>query len=242
MNQSVKSGFRLVLPLFAALGLITSACGGPSSASQGATPSPTATPTQTEVPSATPTETTTPTATPTTTNTPKPTARPTRRRTPTLTPAPSVTPGPSPTASAAETCASLMTSGTSQLYVVYIHPSQPLVWDKGPRQFLVGICDTIPAPAVPQGKYKTQISFPLSNRGLSESAPVPATLKPGLNEVPVGPWVPGTENHKAICATLSPALIQVMYSDTGDRFYRALVWPDGSDRESITIQCGGDYA
>lgn len=135
-----------------------------------------------------------------------------------------------------------MARGQSQLYVVYIHPTPDLAWDKGPRQFLVGICDTIPLPAVPQGKYKMVLSFPLSTRGLAESTAVPAELKPGLNEVSVGPWIPGTENHLAICATMSPALIQVMYSDTGDRFFRALLWPDGSDRVSITIQCGGNYA
>ncbi len=213
---------------------------------------PTPLPTETVTPSATwtvtppPTDTPTPSpsATPTTrsTSTPRPSATATRRLTPTATATATPTAGPSPTPSAAQICNDLVAKGAIGIVVVYIHPEPELVWDYAPRQFLVGLCDTDPPPSTPQGKYKIVLNFPNTQHGSTESAPVPATLKPGLNEVSVGPWVPGLENHEAACAVRAVAQTQVMYNDTPDRFYHALLWPDGSDRVVLPIKCGGNYS
>ncbi len=210
------------------------------------TPQPPA-PTETPSPSATvtqlPTQTLTRTATPSpsSTSTRTPTSTPSPRRTPTLTPTRTITPGPSPTLSAAELCARTVAAKPGSIFVVYIHPTPDLVWDQNPRQFLVGLCNTIPLSSTPQGKYKIILNFPGSNHGLTESAPVQAELKPGLNEVSVGPWVPGLENHLASCATRAVAQTQVMYNDTPDPFYHPLLWVDGSDRVPLPIACGGNY-
>ena len=155
---------------------------------------------------------------------------------------PSPTPGPSPTPSVEQICNDLVAKGGIGIVVVYIHPEPELVWDYNPRQFLVGLCDTDPPPSTPQGKYKIVLNFPNTQHGSTESVPVPATLKPGLNEVSVGPWIPGLENHKAACAVRAVAQTQVMYNDTPDRFYHPLLWPDGSDQVALSIKCGGNYS
>lgn len=126
--------------------------------------------------------------------------------------------------------------------MVYVHPVPDLAWDYNPRQFLVGLCDTIPPPSVPQGKYKVVLNFPAGHGSLTQSSVVRAELKPGLNEISVGPWIPGLENHLAICAQRAVAETQVMYDDTPDPFFHPLLWPDGSDRVPLPIQCGGNYA
>ncbi len=138
-------------------------------------------------------------------------------------------------------CVRLVSAKPGNIYVVYIRPVPELVWDTTPRQFRVGLCNTIPPSSTPQGKYKIVLNFPVSNHGSTESAPVRAELKPGLNEVSVGPWVPGLENHIARCATRAVADTQVMYNDTPDPFYHALLWESGRDRFPLPIQCGGNY-
>lgn len=129
------------------------------------------------------------------------------------------------------------------IYVLYIHPKSELVWDTEPRYFQVGLCNTIPvANGVPQGKYRIQLNFASGARGgLTTSSPTQAELKPGFNEVSVGPWVPGLENHVTNCALRAVSDTQVMYNDTPDPFYRALPFPDGSDRTPLPIKCGGSF-
>jgi hypothetical protein len=212
-------------------------------------PAPTASPSATWTATPPPSETATlyPTLAPasatlTRTSTPKPTASATPHRTPTATATANPTAGPSPTPSAAQVCATLATKGSIGIFVVYIHPVPDLVWDTVPRQFLVGLCDTIPPPSVPQGKYKIVLSFPAGRGSLSESSVSRAELKPGLNEISVGPWIPGFENHLAICAQRAVAEIQVMYNDTPEPFFHVLLWSDGSDRVALPIQCGGNFA
>jgi len=230
----------ILLPLLTACAILPSACAVPT------TPAPTASPsaTWTATPTATDTPTQTPTSTPiyTQTSTPKPTATATRRRTATATATPSLTAGPSPTPSAAQTCAAIAAKGSIGIYVVYIHPVPDLVWDTVPRQFLVGLCDTIPPPSVPQGKYKIVLNFPAVNHGIVESNVSRAELKPGLNEISVGPWIPGYENHLARCAVRAVAETQVMYNDTPEPFFHVLLWPDGNDRVLLPIRCGGNYS
>jgi hypothetical protein len=103
------------------------------------------------------------------------------------------------------------------------------------------LCNANPPPAVPQGKYKITMTFPPNNAGATESKPTVAELKPGFNEITVGPWIPGLENHLATCAVRANAETQVMYNDTPDPFYHALGWYNGTDRVTLPIKCGGNY-
>ena len=134
-----------------------------------------------------------------------------------------------------------MAKPNKAIYVIYIHPVPELVWDSEPRRFQVGLCNTLPAPNVPQGKYKVQLSFPAGERGETHSATTPAELAPGLNEVSIGPWIPGLENHVTRCAIRARPEVQVQYNDTPDPFFHVLLWPDGSDHLVMSIKCGGDF-
>jgi len=229
---------RKILALLAmccALGL--GACAAPTPTPT-PTLAPTATFTATRVPTETPTST--PTLTATATLTPRPsgtaTRAPTRAATATRTPA-----GPSPTPSAAQICAGMLGKVPAGIYVMYLQPVTELKWDYDPRQFRVGLCNANPPSAVPQGKYKIAMSFSASGSHATESKPSVAELKPGFNEITVGPWVPGLENHLAQCAVKSNAVTQVMYNDTPDPLYRALQWQDGKESVIMPIKCGGNY-
>ncbi len=187
---------------------------------------------------ATPTNTPEPTIAPTTSPTPSATATPTD----TPTPAPSATPSLVPTPSPAQICANLAATGLQAIRVIYLEPFPELVWDYDARYFRVGLCNTLPPTGTPQGHYKIVLHFPGGNRGAAESVPIPADLRPGLNEVVVGPWFPGLENHRAICVTRAVAQTEVRYNDTPDRIYRLVLWHDGKERIPLPIRCGGDYA
>ena len=206
------------------------------SATQTATPLPT----DTSTPTFTPTPTTTPTSTSTSTPTPSSTA--TRTRTPSATATVTLTPGPSPTLTTVQICANLLARQAPDIYVLAIHGVPDLAWDKAEHQFVIQVCNTNLPPSVPQGKYKVVLNFPGSDHGASQSAATQIELKPGFNEISVGPWVPGLENHLAACASRPSGETQVMYSDTPDRLYRTLKWFDGSDSIWLPIKCGGDYS
>lgn len=205
------------------------------------TATPTAKPTSTPLPTATRTRTFTPAPTNTATNTPKPIATATlvRTRAPIATKTPA---GPSPTPSAAQLCASLATKMSAGIYVMYIHPATELIWDTEPRQFRVGLCNTNPPTSTPQGKYKIAMSFPGGVGGATQSAPSQIEIKAGFNEISVGPWVPGLQNHRAACVSRENAITEVWYNDTPDPAYRVLPWINGADHITLKIKCGGDYA
>ncbi|MBI5651139.1 MAG: hypothetical protein HZC40_11950 [Chloroflexi bacterium] len=208
-----------------------------------ATTVPTATITATPPPTATATATQTftpaPTNTPTLTPKPSATATALRTRTPTRTATPA---GPSPTPSAAQICAGMIGKAAPGIYVMYIIPDPELIWDTTPRYFRVGVCDTIPAPAAPAGRYKIAMTFPPGNSGATQSAPTQAEIKPGFNEVKVGPWVPGLQNHRAACASRANAETQVWYNDEPGPYFKTLKWYNGADHTTLAIKCGGDYA
>ncbi len=199
----------------------------------------------TEIPTAvTNTMAKTPTSLPTRTLTTTPTSTRTAvpsTRTPTVRPSPSATPSPSPIPGPAQVCDSLAARGTVGIFVVDIQPDPPLVWDAHPHFFRVGVCNTLPPSAVPQGKYKMFLYFPASSQGREQSTAIPAELKPGMNVVTVGPWVPGLENHLATCAPKSTAEVEVTYDDSPDPIFRVLPWPDGKTRGYLPVQCGGTY-
>jgi len=222
----------------AGLAILLGAC------SAAPTPTPTAIPTATVTATLAPTATATLTPTPAPTNTmtstpkPSPTATLAHTRTPTRTATPA---GPSPTPNAAQICASMIGKAPVDIYVMYLLPATDLVWDTEPRYFRVGLCNTNAPASTPQGKYKIAMTFPPGNSGATQSAPSPAELKQGFNEIRVGPWIPGLQNHLAICAVRTNADTQVMYNDTPDPFFRALKWIDGSERTTLRIQCGGNF-
>ncbi len=149
-----------------------------------------------------------------------------------------MTPPPNP----AQVCAGVIARGWIGIYIVSLQPAPDLVWDNVPHYFKVGLCDTIPAPNTPQGRYKIRLDFPGSGRSLAESEIVRAELQHGLNEVSVGPWVPGLENHVTICATRALAETQVLYDDSPEHVFHLLAWPDGRDRVTLPIQCAGNFS
>jgi len=195
-------------------------------------------------PTDTATLTSTPTITPTSiaTSTPTPSSTATLTRTPSATATVTLTPGPSPTLTTAQICSNLLAKNAPGIYVLAIRGVPDLAWDKAEHQFVIQVCNTNLPPSVPQGKYKVILNFPGSDHGASQSAATQIELKPGFNEISVGPWVPGLENHLAACATRASAETQVIYSDTPDRLYRTLKWFDGSDSIWLPIKCGGDYS
>jgi hypothetical protein len=134
----------------------------------------------------------------------------------------------------------LVAQGRNVLSILYLEPTPELVWDYNPRMFRVGICNSMPLPAVPQGRYRIFVYFPGSKHGRAQSGDVPATLSPGLNEVSIGPWVPGLENHRAACNDRPVGEIEIEYDGSGA--FRTLLWADGKSRIGIPIKCGGDYA
>jgi len=206
-----------------------------------ATATPTATLTATPLPTATVTRTFTPAPTSTATLTPRPlaTATQVRTRTPTPTKPPA---GPTSTPTAPQLCASLMTKLPAGIYVMYLYGTPELIWDYTPRHFKVGVCNTIPPSSTPAGKYKIAMTFPPGNSGATQSAPTHIEIKSGFNEITVGPWVPGLQNHRAACVTREFADTQVLYNDSPDPVFRALPWIDGKNRTTLQIKCGGDYA
>ncbi len=231
----------LVIPLF--LIACSSTVAAPAAT---ATSIPSATPTATRLATETSTATSSPTVThtvtETATRTPLPAPTLTWRPTATSTSSPSPTPSITPTPTAAQICASVIARGWIGIYVLYLHPDPELVWDTLPHRFLVGLCNTIPAPNTPQGRYKIRLSFPGGSRSIAESAETPIELHSGLNEVSVGPWIPGYENHVTICATRAYAETQVWYNDGPDRTFHLLTWLDGSDSVTLPILCGGTFS
>jgi hypothetical protein len=190
------------------------------------------------------------TVNPTSTPTRASTAMPTRTRTvipatrrPTALPSPSKTASPSPIPGPAQDCANLAARGTSGIFIVDVVPDPSLVWDGRPHLFRVGVCNALSPSTVAQGRYKILLYFPASGKGHEESVPTPADLKPGMNIITVGPWVPGLENHRARCATKDTAEVEITYNDIPDpTIFRALSWPDGKTRTYLPVQCGGNFA
>lgn len=249
LDSAIMKCRTLPLTIVACLLFLSVACGTPTVTEITATPLPTETATSapTTTPTSVPTNTKTATPIPSTTATlpPKGTATTmpsrTRTRTPVRTATPKPPPGPSPTLSAAQICSGLSAKGWKGIFLFYIHPEPELVWDVNPHVFRVGVCNTLPPPSVPMGQYRIVLSFPKGNRGATSSRDSGATLNPGLNEVVVGPWIPGLENHRFICGSRANAVTQVMYNGTASGNFEPLKWMDGSDQIVLPIKCGGDY-
>ncbi len=193
-------------------------------------------PTLTSLPRSVPTPTLAPTQTPVPTPSVPATVPLTATSTPTLVPT------TIPTPNAEQICAAAVARGWIGIYILYLHPVPELVWDTVPHEFQVGLCNAIPAPNTPQGRYKIRLTFPAASRGPAESAAVSAELHTGLNVVTVGPWIPGFENHVTICATRAQAEAQVLYDDSPEHIFHSLQWLDGGDRTVLPIRCAGTFS
>jgi hypothetical protein len=227
----------LLLSLFA-----LTACSGEFPFIAEATAVPTlAPPTRTKTPrapdTATPTLTLIPTIRPTVTRTSTPIQIPTLA--PTVTPfvPPTIFSLPTPVMMGLiQTCNGLLAKRQPGLFILQVEAVPGLAWDTSPHNFRVSVCNTNPSPNPMSGQFRVFISFPGSDRGHSESTPVQAQLNAGFNDVTVGPWVPGLENHITACAMRPTAQIEVRYEGS------PLVWFDGKSSINLPIQCGGSFS
>ncbi len=177
----------------------------------------------------------------------------------TQTPARSNTTEPSPTASpvqsptrpnATETSSTLSViptcpsnaEGRRGLYVIYIEPLPSLVWNQTPRQFRVGVCNTLAESIVPESRFRVSVYAPETKNPLGQTSELSAQLAPGLHELVLGSWTPGLQNHVTACAVLPAVEILVEYNDfPAANNFRPVLWPDGSERKAFSVACGGTF-
>ncbi len=177
------------------------------------------------------------TQTPTRPNTPN--ASPTASPVPTST-RPNTT-DESPTASPVPTCPS-NAEGRRGLYVIYIEPLPSLVWNQTPRQFRVGVCNTLAESLVPGSRFRVSVYAPAAKNPLGQTSELSAQLAPGLHELMLGSWTPGLQNHLTACAVLPTVEISVEYNDFPPvNNFRPVLWQDGSERKTFSVACGGTF-
>lgn len=178
-----------------------------------------------------------PTQIPTRTNTasPNPTASPAQ----TLTrPDPT---DPITTASAVATCPS-NAEKQGGLYVISLDPLPSLVWDQTPRQFRIGVCNTLAESLVPQSRFRVSVFAPATKNPLGQTSELSAQVAPGLHELVLGSWTPGLQNHVTACAVHPVVEILVEYNDfPAANSFRPVLWPDGSERKTLSVACGGTF-
>ncbi len=140
-------------------------------------------------------------------------------------------------------CANMAAHEQRGLFVLYVEPSSPLAWDWAPRQFRVGLCNSLSVPLVAESHFVVMLRIPFRKDGAAQTGQLIAQLSPGFHQVVVGSWTPGLENHVTICVQKAVMEVIVGYSDE-DRpsNYRPLPYPDGKNSVLLPVQCGGDYA
>ena len=182
-----------------------------------------------------PTEARTQTPTRPNTTDPSPTASPVQ------TPIVPNTTSPSLTASSVPTCPS-NAEGRRGLYVIYIEPLPTLVWNQAPRQFRVGVCNTLAESIVPESRFRVSVYAPEAKNPLGQTSELSAQLTPGLHELMLGSWTPGLQNHVTACAVWPTVEVLVEYNDfPAVNNFRPVLWPDGSQRKAFTVACGGTF-
>ncbi len=178
---------------------------------------------------------------------------PTRTNTPFQipTPLPTITPFVFPTRIALptsalmgqiQTCMDLGTKGRNRLAIVKLEAIPKLAWDKDPHEFRVSLCNAISSSSAVTGRFRIFIYFPGSDRGRAESGTVQAQLPPGLNDVSIGPWIPGLQNHLSACAMQPTVRIEVLWDGTFDGTFQPITWYDGKGTLDMPIACGGDFS
>ncbi len=112
-----------------------------------------------------------------------------------------------------------------------------------PRQFTVGLCNSLSVPLVPESHFVVSIHLPFRKDGGGQTSATIAQLSPGFHEITVGSWTPGLESHLTICIQKAIVELVVGYSDQ-DRSsnFRPLEFLDGKDRLLVPVQCGGSYS
>jgi hypothetical protein len=148
---------------------------------------------------------------------------------------------PAPTASAVATCPSTA-EGQRGLYVISLDPLPSLVWNQTPRQFRVGVCNTLAESIVPESRFRVSVFAPATKNPLGQTSELSAQLAPGLHELVLGSWTPGLQNHVTACAVWPTVEILVEYNDfPAANSFRPVLWPDGSERKSFSVACGGTF-
>ncbi|MBI3912883.1 MAG: hypothetical protein HY327_01610 [Chloroflexi bacterium] len=177
------------------------------------------------------------------------TQTPTRPNTtdPSLTASPVPTPtrpnttNPIPAASPVTTCPS-NAEGQRGLYVIYIEPLPSLIWDPTPRQFRVGVCNTLAESLVPGSRFRLSVYAPETKSPLGQTSALSAQLTPGVHELMLGSWTPGLQNHVTACAVTPSVEILVEYNDfPAANNFRPVLWSDGSERKNFSVACGGNF-
>ena len=159
----------------------------------------------------------------------------------TQTPTPPNTTNPSPTANSVPTCPS-NAEGRRGLYVIYVEPLPSLVWNQTPRQFRVGVCNTLAESIVPESRFRASVYAPEAKNPLGQTSELSAQLTPGLHELMLGSWTPGLQNHVTACAVWPTVEILVEYDDfPAVNNFRPVPWPDGSERKAFSVACGGTF-
>jgi hypothetical protein len=147
----------------------------------------------------------------------------------------------SPTTSPVATCPS-NTEGRRGLYVIYLEPLPSLVWNQAPRQFRVGVCNTLAESLVTSSRFRVSVFAPAAKNPLGQTSELSAQLTPGLHELLLGSWTPGLQNHVTACAVLPTVEILVEYNDfPAVNNFRPVLWQDGSERKAFSVACGGTF-
>jgi hypothetical protein len=127
--------------------------------------------------------------------------------------------------------------------VIYVHPSQVLAWDMAPRKFVVGLCNSLSVPLVPESHFVVSIHLPFRKDGGGQTSATVAQLSPGFHEITLGSWTPGLESHLTICVQKPAVELVVEYSDQSrSSSFRPLEYLDGQDRLLVPVECGGSYS
>lgn len=127
--------------------------------------------------------------------------------------------------------------------MLYVEPAPRLTWDQTPRQFRVGVCNTLSVPTVPQGQFVLFVYIAWTRQIRGQTSELPAQLAPGFHELVLGPWTPGLENHVTACAQRPAVEIEIGYNDSFPQSssFRPVPWADGITKIVFPIACGGDY-
>jgi hypothetical protein len=148
---------------------------------------------------------------------------------------------PSPTANPVQVCPSNAEKPRG-LYVISLDPLPSLVWNQTPRQFRVGVCNTLAEPLVPESRFRVSVFAPATKNPLGQTSELSAQLTPGLHELMIGSWTPGLQNHVTACAVWPTVEILVEYNDfPATNSFRPVQWPDGSERKAFSVACGGTF-
>lgn len=147
-----------------------------------------------------------------------------------------------PTLLAAEICRNLSEKGPSGLFLISVEPIHDLAWDQTPRQFRAALCNSLAVATLPDGRFVVWVYASGEKNPLGQTAEISAQLMPGLREFTFASWTPGLQNHLTACVQRPVVEIVVGYKESAssDNF-RPVPLPNGTDRVTFPIKCGGNY-